>query len=328
MTDVIVLGAAHPHVDYAFAEADACADVNVVAAAEPDPAARARFLGDLTVPVYDNPYVALDAHPADVAVVCGVYSQRAELVVAALERGLAVLVDKPMATDLEQLAAIERSVAAASAPLSIMFDKRFYPETRALQGLVEAGEIGEVVRVSSTGPHKLLRASRPDWFFERTTYGGIAADLPVHDIDILIRLTGLTEGKIAAVTGNRTVPDHPGFEDHVDLLIASDVVQAAIDATWLQPAAAAVHGHYRMQVIGSEGTAEVDWARHLVTVTTHSAAERTVALPAPVRPVQFFFDALRSGQTPAVTAEQSIQVSRIALAAQHSADHGGAWNTF
>ena len=309
-------------------EADATVDVRVVAAAEPDPMLRETFLGGISAPVYADPAEALAAHPADVAVVCGVYSERAAHVTGCLERGMAVLVDKPMCTDLDQLAAIERAAASAAAPLAIMFDKRFYPETRALVELVQSGEIGEVVFVNSTGPHKLLRPSRPEWFLQRETYGGIAGDLPVHDIDILLQLTGLQHGSVAAVTGNRTVPERPTFEDHVNLLIAAGPAQAAIDATWLQPEAADVHGHYRMRVVGTEGTAEVDWARHRVTVTTHRAAERTVQLPDAVRPVQFFFDALREGQAPAVTAEEAIRVTRIARAAQDSADHDGAWRTF
>jgi predicted dehydrogenase len=261
-------------------------------------------------------------------VICGVYGERAPLVTDCLDRGMAVLADKPLCTDLDQLAAIERAAADASAPLAIMFDKRYYPETRALREVITAGEIGEVVYVSSTGPHKLLKSSRPDWFFERQGYGGIANDLPVHDIDILIQLTGMSHGKVAALTANRAVHDHPGFQDHVSMIIDSPGVQATIDASWLQPEAADVHGHYRMRIVGTAGSAELDWARHLLTVTTHRAPERTVDLPPPVRPVQFFFDALRAGETPSVTTEEAIRATRIALLAQDSADHDGAWRTF
>src|SRR5690625_3304508 len=138
MIDVIILGAAHPHVGYVITEGDATRDVRIVAAAEPDPDLRKTFLGDLAAPVYADPAEALATHPADVAVVCGVYSERAAHVTACLGRGMAVLVDKPMCTDLDQLAAIERAAATASAPLAIMFDKRFYPETRALVELVRS----------------------------------------------------------------------------------------------------------------------------------------------------------------------------------------------
>jgi predicted dehydrogenase len=328
MIDVIILGAAHPHVEYVLAEAAAVPDLRIVAAAEPDAAARERFLGHVAGPVYRDPARALADHPADVAVICGVYSDRAELVVGCLRRGMAVLVDKPMCTDRDQLRAIETAAFGTSAPLAVMFDKRFYPETRAVQMIVDTGELGEVVQLSSTGPHKLLRPTRPDWFFRRRTYGGIANDLPVHDIDILLRLTGIEHGSVAALTGNRSVPEHESFEDHVTLMINSDGLQATIDANWLQPEAAAVHGHYRMRLIGTEGSADLDWAEHVLKITTHHTAERIVELPDPLRPVQFFFDALRAGQPPAVTTAESILATRIALTAQLSADHDGAWEAF
>lgn len=328
MIDVIILGAAHQHVDYLFTEVAASSDLTIVAAAEPNSDARARFLSGLTVPVYVDPLLALESHPAAVAVICGIYSQRAELVVACLERGMAVLTDKPLCTDLDQLAAIERAAAVAPGPLAIMLDKRFYPETRALMGLVADGRLGDVVEVDSTGPHKLLRDSRPDWFFDRPGYGGIANDLPVHDIDILLQLVAPTAGRVSALSGNRLFPDRLGFDDHVVLLLDLPGVQAVIEANWLQPEAAEVHGHYRMRVVGTEGTAELDWARHRVTITTHQAAEQIVQLPEPVRPVQFFFDPIRAGHQPAVTTEESLRATRIALTAQRSADHDGAWHSF
>lgn len=328
MIDVIILGAAHPHVEYVLAEVAASSDLRIVAAAEPDSGARTRFLSGLQVPVYDDPLLALKSHPATVGVLGGVYGQRAEFVVACLKRGMAVLADKPLCTSLDQLDAIERAAATAPAPLALMFDKRFYPETRALTGLVADGRLGDIVQVNSTGPHKLLRESRPDWFFERVGYGGIANDLPVHDIDILLQLVGPSRGRVSALSGNRLLPERPEFHDHVVVLIDLPGVQAVIDANWLQPQAADVHGHYRMRVIGTNGTAEVDWVRHLVTVTTHQSPEQVVDLGAPARPVQFFFDAIRAGRSPDVSTEESLRATRIALTAQRSADHNGAWHSF
>lgn len=328
MIDVIILGAAHPHVEYVLTEVAASADLRIVAAADPDGQARVRFLSGQTMPLYDDPLLALECHPAAVGVICGVYSQRADLVVACLERGMAVLTDKPLCTDFDQLYAIERAAASATGPLAIMFDKRFYPETRALTGLVADGHLGDIVEVDSTGPHKLVQDNRPGWFFDRARYGGIANDLPVHDIDILLQLVGPTDGRVSALSGNRLLPDRLGFDDHVVLLIDLPGVQSVIDANWLQPEAADVHGQYQMRVIGTDGTAAVDWARHRVTITTHHTAEQFVDLPQPVRPVQFFFDAIRADRLPAVTTEESLRVTRIALTAQRSADHDGTWYSF
>lgn len=329
MIDIALIGAAHPHAGYLLQEVAASSDLRIVAAAEPDESARESLrakaieaLGE-ELAVSEDLDATLTQTDAGVAVMCGVYAERADLVVAALDRGMAVLADKPLCTDLDQLERIEAALARASGPLSVMFDKRFYPETVALMDLVAGGDLGELAMVASTGPHKLLMKTRPDWFFRRDSYGGIATDLPVHDIDILLRLTGATTGQVSALTGNYALPEEPGFEDHVAVLLRAGRTSATIDANWLQPAASDVHGHYRMRVVGTSGTAEVDWAYCGVTVTTHDTPRHDVALPPRPRPVQFFFDALREGRRPDVTADEALLATRVALLAQQSADDGG-----
>lgn len=195
MITAILLGAAHAHVNYLLAEVAATSDLTVVAAADPDRANRSTLLAGLVAPVLDDAMAALDAHPAQVAVLCGIYGARADLVVECLNRGMAVLADKPLCTSLDQLTMISNALAASSGSLSVIFDKRLTPETRALVDLVDAGELGDLAMVASTGPHKLLRHSRPEWFFSRAGYGGIANDLPVHDIDILLQLTHARSGR-------------------------------------------------------------------------------------------------------------------------------------
>lgn len=321
MIRVGLLGAAHGHVGYALTEARLTEDVTIVAAAERDPAARAAHLAELTIPITDDPLGVLDQVELDVAVVCGIFSERAEVVVECLRRGIPVLADKPLCTTLDQWERI-RSAAVGGPHLALMFDKRFYPETTVARRLLADGVLGELAMVTSSGPHKLLRAQRPDWFLHRDTYGGIANDLPTHDIDLVLALSGARRGTVAAATGQVRCPDLPGFDDHVAVLLSTDTVTAAIDADWMHPEASDVHGHYRMRLIGTEGTAEIDWAYHQVAVTTHDRARWQEPLPAKPRPVQFFFDALRSGTTPAVTTQDSLRVTKLALLGQRSADLG------
>src|SRR5690606_26439043 len=126
----------------------------------------------------------LTDHEVDVALVAGVYTRRADAVVAALGAGAHVLADKPLCTSLDQLAAAERAAADSGRHVSVVLEKRFYPATLALRRLLADGVLGEPALVASTGPHKLRQRSRPAWFLQRGGYGGIAADLPVHDIDL------------------------------------------------------------------------------------------------------------------------------------------------
>lgn len=325
---VAILGAAHQHVDYALTEVAHRDELELVGASEPDPDLRARFLGDLEVPLYETAEELLAAHDVDVALIAGIYSSRAAATVAALEAGAHVLADKPLCTSLEQLARIRDAAARSGCHVSIVFEKRFYSPTLALRRLLADGELGEIAQIAATGPHKLNRDARPAWFLDPATYGGIAADLPIHDIDLVLDLAGADHGTVAARTGRALADPAVGIEDHVALLLHAGSVQATIEANWLAPQASEVHGHYRMRVTGTRGTAEVDWAFQRLTVTTHDRATWEPTLPEAPRPAQYFFDALLEGRTPEITTAASLLATEVALSAQASAEAGGESRRF
>ncbi|WP_193105861.1 Gfo/Idh/MocA family protein [Brachybacterium sp. FME24] len=330
---VAILGAAHQHVDYALAEVAQRDELELVAASEPDPQLRERFLSGISVPLYDSPQRLLEAHDVDVALIAGIYSQRAEATVAALRASAHVLADKPLCTSLPQLEAIREAAAESDRHVSIVFEKRFYPATLALRRLVADGTLGTIAMIASTGPHMLNQSTRPAWFLDPATYGGIAGDLPIHDIDLMLDLVaeqqGATpEGTVSAHVGNVRAKDHPGFDDHVALLLRAGDVLATIEANWLGPEAAAVHGHYRMRVTGSRGTAEVDWAYHRLTVTTHDREIWDEPLGSPQRSAQYFFDALLADREPKITTAASLLATEVALKAQRSSGLRGAPQPF
>lgn len=322
---VAILGAAHAHVDYALQEVAHRKDLHLVGAAESDPAMREQFLGDLAdVPVYSDVDELLGNIDFDVALVAGVYRERAAATLAALNAGAHVLADKPLCTSLEDLERIEQAAAVSGKHVSVVFEKRYYPATLALRRLLDDGVLGTIALVASTGPHKLRQHTRPEWFLDPDRYGGIAGDLPIHDIDLVLQMTGATCGTVSAVTGNVRASDHPGFDDHVALLLHAGDAVATIEANWLGPEAADVHGHYRMRVAGSEGTAELDWAYHSLRVATHQRGTWEEPLGEPVRPAAYFFDALEAGEEPQISTAASLLATRVALLAQRSAETGGA----
>src|SRR5699024_10029173 len=104
---------------------------------------------------------------------------------------------------------------------------------------------------------------------------------------------------------------------------AGDAV-ATIEAHWLSPEAPDLHGHYRMRVTGSEGTAELDWAYHSLRGATHDRDTWEEPLGQAVRPAAYFFDAIEAGREPKVSTAASLLATRVALLAQRSVETGGA----
>jgi predicted dehydrogenase len=314
---------AHQHVLYLFNELPHRPDVRLVAASEPDPAFRATY-ADRTVgvPVYHDHRELLGAHDVDVVAVAGVYSRRAEVVIDALNMGAAVIADKPLCTSLDQLTLIEQAARETGGLVSVMFEKRGYPVTVAARRLITDGALGDLTLLASTGPHKLRHHERPAWFFGEQ-YGGILGDLAVHDVDMVLTLTGATEGIVTGSTGKRAYPQHPTFSDHGAMLLTTATALATIDAHWLSPEAAESNGRYQMRVVGTRGTAELRWTEGVLEVATHGRSTWHEPLPQGRRPAEDFFTALLGGEQPEVGTAQSLAATRVALLAQRSADRGG-----
>jgi predicted dehydrogenase len=298
-------------------------EVDLVGISDTDDEVRAERAAALGVPGHADHRVLLDLSP-DVLAVAAVNSDRAAIIVDALAAGCHVLADKPMCTTPADLDAIGRAARSSTGSLTLLLEKRWYPETQACLAIVEQGELGDVVAIESSGPHRLRPATRPAWMFDPSRYGGLLADLAVHDLDLARlfgRLTGTVSSGIVTAVARASGSDPAGFADHGAALVdfaGGPVVQASVD--WLSPEAAPYHGDYRMRLTGTRGTADLRWREQRLTVATHDRPPRDVALGPPPRAAQAFFDALLAGDPLEPDLEDCLEATRLALLAQRAAD--------
>lgn len=189
MIRVAIGGASHPHVQYAVEEVDSRPELVLVAVSDESTDVARRYADPRGAAVFTDHREMLQSARADIVVTSGVYGRRSTVIVDALDAGCHVVADKPLCTTAGGLEEIRAASRRGRGSLTLLLDKRFRPETIAALELVEAGALGSVVEVNSTGPHKLNPQSRPGWFFERDTYGGILSDLVTHDIDLALQFT-------------------------------------------------------------------------------------------------------------------------------------------
>jgi predicted dehydrogenase len=105
----------------------------------------------------------------------------------ALDRGCAVLCEKPMAGTIGDAEAMAAAAARTKHPLAIGLYRRFFRGAQAIKDLVEAKTLGPVVsfEVEEGGPFRWEAAS--DSFFKREfTPGGVLYDTGVHTLDLLL----------------------------------------------------------------------------------------------------------------------------------------------
>lgn len=321
---IAILGAAHGHVSYvtdALAQRD---DVVLVALMDHDPGRRAAYGDRLGVPAYADLDSLLADHAIDGAAVVAEPGLRSGLICACLERGIFVIADKPLAISEAEVDAIAAADAGRGL-VALMLEKRFYPVTRKARELLLAGEIGTPVAITATGPHKLRPAGRPAWYFDPALYGDILSDLAVHDIDLVLWLTGAKAGTISGWTSPAHPEGHAGFAFAARAVLTLDNgLQAALDMDWRQPEAAALHGDYAMRIVGTKGRLDILFGAGELWVETDTLPRHAAVLPEPIGPAEDAFNALTGRAGLQVSTAEALLASRLSSVAYRSAQAEGA----
>jgi predicted dehydrogenase len=154
--------------------------------------------------------------------------------IACLEAGTHVLVEKPMATDVDECDAMIAAAAGSGASLMVAHCWRFHPDVRAMRARIAAGELGEVVKTRGYGVHAGWGPS--GWFTDRALAGGGALpDMGVHAIDTVRYLLGDPQpGRVCATIGTR-YGDYAVDDDGILLISWSQGTNSIVESGWWQP---------------------------------------------------------------------------------------------
>ncbi|TPJ60451.1 Gfo/Idh/MocA family oxidoreductase [Mesorhizobium sp. B2-7-1] len=189
---------------------------------------------------------------------------------AAIKARLHILMEKPLATSLEDARAMVDGASAAGIGFAINLPQRHRPSMRFIKETIEAGRIGNVQTVEV---RMLRRAGIPGfgtWFTRKQTAGGgVLADLGPHVIDLALWLSGSANAAVADSRIWRSFgplgkglgdwsPHQPveapatqfDVEDRASLSLRSDKgVEIRCDVAW----AYAGPDENRVRVVGDQG---------------------------------------------------------------------------
>ena len=199
----------------------------------------------------------LDDPSIDFIVLCAVPSHRAALAIEAMRQGKDVMVDKPGVTTLEQLQAVEAAVQQTHRIWSVCLGRLTSPAAQEALRVARSGELGRLVSLTSLAPHRLNRALRPAWFFDRAAYGGIITDIGVHSIDQFLAFAGASDATIDAATIGAFGTEPPGFEDFAAITLHAGPMVGTIRLDWFTPDGLPDWGDGRLFLVGTEGTLEL-----------------------------------------------------------------------
>ncbi len=201
----------------------------------------------------------LDDESIQLVVTAGIPCDRAPLGIAVMRHGKDFMSDKPGFTTLEQLAEARRVQAETKRIYSICFSERLEVRAAVQAGeLIQAGAIGKVIQTVGLGPHRIHPPARPDWFYQRASYGGILADIASHQVDQFLFYTGSTRAEVvSSQVANFNHPQYPELEDFGDMVLRSAHATGYIRVDWFTPQGLGMWGDGRLTIIGTEGYIEL-----------------------------------------------------------------------
>ncbi len=262
----------------------------------------------------------------------GVPCDRGPLGVRVMKAGKDYFVDKSPFTTFEQLEAARQTVAETGKKYMVYYSERLHVESAVFTGqLVEQGAIGRVIQVVGFGPHRLNKPNRPDWFFDKSKYGGILTDIGSHQIEQFLFFSGAKDATVTnARVANFNNTDTPDLEDFGEAsLVADNGCSNYFRIDWFTPDGLPTWGDGRLFLLGTEGTIEVrkyvDLARNNESDVIYLVNGEKVETYAVNGQVGFPFfgqlilDVLNRTEN-AMTQEHAFKAAELCMKAQAAAD--------
>ncbi|TCP54335.1 myo-inositol 2-dehydrogenase/D-chiro-inositol 1-dehydrogenase [Tamaricihabitans halophyticus] len=203
----------------------------------------------------------------DGLVIAAATDAHAELITRAVDAGLPVFCEKPVASDVAGTVAVLRHVEQAGATVQIGFQRRFDAGYLAARETVRSGSLGWLHTLRAT----TLDPAPPPAEYVRSS-GGFFRDCSVHDFDIIRWLTGQEVAEVYAVGSNRGAEY---FAEAGDVDTASAVL-TLVDGTLAQVAGTRYNAagyDVRLEVLGSQDSVAVGLDDRLPLRSTEPGVE-------------------------------------------------------
>lgn len=192
---------------------------------------------------------------ADAVVVGSPTRFHVEQIIAGVDAGMAVLVEKPVDLDLARVDECLRVVGPRADRVMVGFNRRFDAGVQEIARRAAAGDVGEVEQVTiisrdpAPAPVEYLRGS-----------GGMFRDMTIHDLDLARFLLG--EIVEVSAVGQQLDPEIAALGD-VDAGVVTLVAASGAVATIINSRHCAAGYDQRVEVFGTRGSLET--ANHTAT---------------------------------------------------------------
>jgi predicted dehydrogenase len=256
------------------------------------------------------------AEEVEIVDVCLPTTYHRELALKAARDGKHLILEKPIARNLEDAEAIIEAFDGNSQRLLVGHVVRFFPEFARIKSMVEGGDLGMVgvARASRRSPFLL---GWNDWYADWRMSGGVLLDLVIHDFDFL----RWTLGEVERVYARGVLGREYNRLDYalVTLRFESGAI-AHVEGQWGYPGPF----NYSIEVAGSRALVTVDSTEpsSLQLLGGDLGSEVSPDIVTGKSPFQteleHFIRCIATGEEPVVDARDAYEALRIGLAATES----------
>mgnify|MGYP001300056690 FL=1 len=271
-------------------------------------------------PRYDDYITMLDREKPDIAVVNPHFCDNSKVAIDVLSRGIHAFVEKPVATELDDLEKLKEIYSKSDLHLAAMFGIRYAAHFRTAWEAVRQGRIGKVRLMTAQKSYRL--GERSDFFKTRKTYGGTIPWVGSHAIDWLHWFSGEEFQAVYATHSSLYNREHGDLE--VSALCQfkfSNEVMGSVNIDYLRPQNAPSHDDDRIRVAGTKGVIEVYQGKVYLINDEKQGIQKLELLPEG-QIFKDFVGKIRGEGDCIVTAKDSFDVTEACLKARMSADTG------
>ena len=284
------------------------AGVELVAVADPDRKQREFVAGTLGCTAVADAEALLRAG-TDAAIIAAPTHLHHDIAQQCIDKGVHVLVEKPIASSIEESRAIVAAARRAGVTLMVGHVERFNPAVQSIKRAIKDQHILSIA-ITRVGP-----------FPPRMSNVGVVIDLGVHDIDLI---RWFTESEIVEIQPQTS----SAVAEREDIALlqfrTASGVLAHINTNWLTPFKArdVQVATRRKYVMADLLTRQVTECFGFQPDGAYSMRHLPVGHAEPLRTeIGAFLAAVRSGTAPAVTGEEGVASLEIAMRCLRPAAH-------
>mgnify|MGYP000956219649 CR=1 FL=1 len=234
-------------------------DVDIMGIAEENQASLPK-VKTLPEKLYPN-YEELCKDPAiDCVLVTTENVNHTKVAISALKNNKHVIVEKPIATTLEEADEMLKVANNSQGKLVQCYPCRYHPTSQTIKKMFDSNAFGSVLAISATNHGRMPPHSGVDeWFSTKSLAGGGALmDHITHVADLIFWFTGSKIKSIYATAANLFHPELDIDDAGMVLLEYENGMKVSIDPSWSRPSNFATWGDVTMTIMGTEKTLTLD----------------------------------------------------------------------